>query len=97
MHEDHINGNGLDNRRENLRLCTRSENRRNSQKQSGCSSGFKGVLKHKDGRKTPWVATICLKGNKKRSRVFKTEIEAAQWYDEMAKEHHGEFAKLNFP
>ena len=96
MHVDHVNGNGLDNRRANIRLCTSGENRRNAQKQKVGSSIFKGVRKHKDGYRSPWQARIFI--DKKRcAKSFPTEIEAALWYDEMAKEHFGEFANLNFP
>lgn len=96
MHVDHINGNGLDNRRANLRLCTPSENLRNRQKPKGCRSEFKGVSKNRDRWKKSWRATIQI--NKKPCvKSFPTEIEAALWYDEMAREHFGEFAKLNFP
>ena len=98
MHVDHINGNGLDNRRANLRLCTQRENNRNSQKQKGCSSEFKGVSKCKQnqGYPKPWLAKLYV-DKKTYCRSFATEIEAALWYDEMAKEHHGVFARLNFP
>lgn len=96
IHVDHINHDGLDNRRGNLRLCTRSENLRNSQKHKGCISEFKGVTKRPDGRRKPWEAQIYV-NKKKYRRFFFTELEAALCYDEMAKEHFGEFAKLNFP
>lgn len=96
VHVDHRNSNGLDNRRENIRLCTPAENRRNSQKSKGGSSEFKGVSKYPPGRTKTWFASI--RFDKKRyARYFATELEAALWYDEMAKELHGEFAKLNFP
>ena len=97
MHVDHINGNGLCNTRANLRLCTNVENGRNRRKQIGTSSEFKGVSKLSKGLPPkPWLASI--KFDKKiHTRCFPTELEAAQWYDEMAKEHFGEFAKLNFP
>lgn len=96
MDVDHKNHNGLDNRRENLRLCTRSENLRNCRKRKGCSSEYKGVSKYKAARLKPWQATIQI--NKKiHTRCFFTELEAALWYDEMAREHFGEFARLNFP
>jgi len=93
---DHRNHNGLDNRRVNLRLCTRSQNGGNRQKPKGCSSEYKGVSKFHDGRAKPWN-TVMTVGNKRHTRSFSTEIEAALWYDEMAKEHYGEFANLNFP
>lgn len=96
MHVDHRNHNGLDNRKANLRICTADENLRNSRKRKGCSSEFKGVRKLKDGRPKPWMATVQVH-KKTYTRSFTDELEAAEWYDEMAKEHHGEFAKLNFP
>jgi len=96
MHVDHINGDGLCNRRANLRLCTSSENKRNRRKQPGRSSEFKGVSKQQRERPKPWLAMIQV-DKKRHARNFATEIEAALWYDEMAKELHGEFAKLNFP
>lgn len=96
VHVDHRNGNGLDNRRENLRLCTTVENRRNSHKPKGCSSTFKGVYKRPGERPKSWIASVSV-GKKRHVRLFYTELEAAQWYDEMASEHYGEFAKLNFP
>ena len=98
MHVDHRNSNGLDNRRENLRLCTRRENNRNTRKQKGCSSEFKGVSKCKQnqGYPKPWLARIYV-DKKTYCRSFTNEIEAALWYDEKAREFHGEFAKLNFP
>lgn len=95
MHVDHMNGNGLDNRRENLRLCTQVENRRNSQKQAGSISDFKGVSKQK-GRDKAWTASLYV-GKKRYMQYFFTELEAAIAYDGMAKEHFGEFARLNFP
>lgn len=96
MHVDHINHNGLDNRKSNLRLCTLSENLRNRRKQKGCSSEYKGVVKRQGSRQITWMATV--KVDKKRhTQSFATELEAALWYDEKAKEHHGEFANLNFP
>ena len=93
---DHENGNGLDNRKENLRLCTRSQNSMNKRKRKGCSSDYKGVSKFNDGRRKPWNVVITV-DYQRHTRSFPTEIEAALWYDEMAREHFGEFAKLNFP
>ena len=96
MHVDHINNNGLDNRKANIRLCSLSENLRNRRKRNGCSSQYKGVVKRQDGRPEPWMAAIKVNG-KKYTSSFTTELEAALWYDGMAKELHGEFARLNFP
>lgn len=96
MQVDHVNHNGLDNRKINLRLCTKSENLRNRRKQKGCSSQYKGVVKHQDGRPKPWMAAVKIHG-KRQTLSFATEMEAAVWYDKKAKELYGEFAKLNFP
>lgn len=92
MEVDHINENKLDNRRGNLRICNRSENTVN-QKARGISK-YRGVSYKKDSHK--WIAQI--KKNYKAYRIgsFNTEIEAAQAYDEKAKELHGTFVQLNF-
>lgn len=92
---DHINGNGLDNTRDNLRLCVHRQNLCNQRKQSGRSSRFKGVCWFKSKRK--WTAGI--KVNQKRINLglFKDETEAAMAYDRAAIEHFGEFARTNFP
>lgn len=90
---DHINGNGLDNRRSNLRLATRSENIRNSFKQSNNTSGFKGVTWHKHIKK--WQAQGYINYKHKFLGYFKTKEEAALAYNEFAKKCYGEFARLN--
>ena len=93
---DHVNGDGRDNRKENLRLCTRSQNIANTKKprrQGGCSSKFKGVCW--DRRVKKWSARVQTGGNSYR-KYFDTEEEAALAYDEMAKEHFGEYARPNF-
>jgi hypothetical protein len=91
---DHKNGNGLDNRRDNLRLATRSQNKRNGIKLEGTSSIYKGVSWRKNLGK--WQAIIYLP---KLTYLgsFNDEIEAARAYDAAAREHFGEFARLNFP
>ncbi len=94
MEVDHINGNGLDNRRENLRLCTRAQNRMNSVKRIGKSSTFKGVYWHKNCRK--WRASLKLDGKEIHIGYFNTELEAAEAYDVEALYYFGNFAKTNF-
>lgn len=89
---DHINGDPTDNRRENLRLCTRAQNAANQRPRPGVSQ-FKGVSIAGEGRARPWRASI-------QGRVighFATETEAAVAYDTAARETYGEHAYLNFP
>ncbi len=94
---DHINQNGLDNRRCNLRFAD-SQNQFNRNKQKNNTSGYKGVWKKQDQhRKNPWFADIKCQNKRIRLGGFTTAEEAARAYDEKAKELHGEFACLNFP
>ena len=90
---DHINGNTLDNRKQNLRIATRSQNAINSPKRTNNSSGFKGVHWHKAGRK--WSAQITL--NKKIMHLgsFVSKIAAAKVYNDAATRYFGKFANLN--
>lgn len=97
---DHINGNGLDNRRSNLRISSNRENRCNSKKYKLVrgrppTSIYKGV--YLDKTRKCWVAKI--KVNQKNLHLgrFKNETEAAKVYDTAAKIAFGEFARLNFP
>jgi hypothetical protein len=90
---DHINGNGFDNRRSNLRNCTLAENVRNS-RSTGCT-GFKGVVYVRSTHK--YRAYLAMAGRTYNSACFATAIGAALAYDAMARAHHGAFAGLNFP
>jgi len=86
---DHINRNGLDNRRENLRLATNRQNQGNREKLRGTSQ-YKGVRRCTDCNR--WRASI----KSIHLGLFSSEEEAAKAYDKAAKEYYGEFAKLNF-
>jgi hypothetical protein len=91
---DHINGNGMDNRRENLRLCSRSQNLANSRKHVvTASSPFKGVA----ASGAAWRASGCKGRVIQQLGKYETAEEAARAYDLWAVEAHGEFANLNFP
>lgn len=91
---DHINGDTLDNRRENLRVCTSAENIRNAGiGRRSKTSRFKGV--HLD--KGLWVASAMFNYKKRIIGRFADEEEAAKAYDAFARECFGEFARLNFP
>jgi hypothetical protein len=92
---DHRNGNGLDNRRLNLRPCpSASQQGANQSKRTGKhSSQYKGVSW---GRNHWWVY-ITVDRKKIWVGGFETEEEAARAYDAAARKHFGEFASLNFP
>lgn len=89
---DHINGNKLDNRISNLRLCTHSENGKNSGISIRNTSGYKGVHRASPNR---WQARIRVDGELLSLGYFKTKEEAARAYNEGALRYHGRFARLN--
>jgi hypothetical protein len=92
---DHINGNTLDNRLCNLRICTRSQNTQNANKKSNNTSGYKGVSWHSHTKK--WQVQLCANGKYISVGYFDDKIEAAKAYDNAAIKYHGEFSRLNFP
>lgn len=98
MQTDHINGDRLDNRRANLRICNGMENARNrgvSARHIEIPSRYKGVSWER--RAARWQAQIGCDGKKFHLGLFATEEEAARAYDAKARELHGDFARLNFP
>lgn len=90
---DHINGNTLDNRRENLRICTHAENVRNRIKRTHTSSIYKGVHRRSDTGK--WRAAIAVDARTVHLGTYTTEVEAAMAYNTAALHYHGRFARLN--
>jgi hypothetical protein len=97
---DHIDSNGLNNQRTNLRLATRQQNTMNTVKMrslagEGLSSQYKGVCRNANKR-TKWTARITHNGQPIFLGSYADEEEAARAYDAAAREHFGEFAKLNF-
>ena len=93
---DHINGDGLDCRRHNMRLATSSQNSVNSKKSFGrrAKSRYKGVARNK--KCGMWTAQISVNGCPKYLGQFDSEEAAAQVYDAKMYEIHGDFARLNF-
>lgn len=91
---DHINGDGLDNRRKNLRCCTHQQNAFNHRHKPG-SSGFTGVHYHKMNKK--WWADISIDYKTVYIGSYDSPEEAAIERDKVARKLHGEYAKLNFP
>jgi hypothetical protein len=93
---DHINHDGMDNRRANLRAATYSQNLCHRKKRSGAKqSKYKGIYWRKKNRK--WQAVITFDRKKIYLGYFRNEIDAAKAYDRAAMKYHGEFASLNFP
>lgn len=93
---DHVNGIGLDNRRENLRPCNQSQNGGNSQKtKRNTVSSYKGVWF--DPSRDKWESKIAFNRKTIHLGRFDSEEKAARAYDDKAQELFGEFARLNFP
>ena len=93
---DHIDGNGLNNQRINLRLCNSSENQGNRNGKSNGSSKYKGVcrIEGKNGY-VSWRSELYLNGIKVFQKNFSSEDAAAIAYNQAAIKHYGSFAKLN--
>lgn len=92
---DHKDRNGLNCRRENMRLATRAQNCWNRRRPRDGSNPYRGVYQLKTQKQ--WNARICVQGRKIYLGYFESAEEAARAYDSAAREHHGEFATLNFP
>ncbi|MBZ2166337.1 HNH endonuclease [Methanobacterium spitsbergense] len=85
---DHINGDGLDNRKSNLRICSNRQNLQNQKHRKNKTSRYPGVSWHKSAKK--WVAQIVLKGKTKHLGTFADEREAARTYEKAVRESVGE-------
>ena len=92
MQVDHINGNKLDNRKCNLRICTNQENCMNVGKKKNNSSGFKGVCFNKQHQK--FQANISIDSKLKHLGLFEKAEDAYKVYCEAAIKHHGAFARF---
>ena len=92
---DHINGNPLDNRRENLRIVTSQENMMNRKSKSGSTSKYVGVSY--DKTKKRWKSSIKYLGQTYGSKSFLKEIEAARYRDTLTKKYFGKHGRYNFP
>lgn len=92
---DHINRNGLDNRRQNLRIATRTQNQANRRLPSVNTSGYRGIYFSK--RKNRWIARVSIGHKHNYLGSFHSPAEAAMAYDVAARHLYGEFAALNFP
>lgn len=92
---DHKDGDGLNNRRSNLRPATNAENVRNQRLRCTNTSGYRGVSYHAFARK--YYAGITRGLYRERLGSFDTAEEAARVYDDAARRLYGEFARLNFP
>ena len=88
---DHRNGNGLDNRRSNLRIATFSQNNQNMRMQSDNATGFKGISRRPSGK---FRARIAFEGKQIFLGNFPTPEEAHAVYREAAREYFGEFARF---
>lgn len=93
LESDHIDGNGLNNQRGNLRFCTSAQNNFNMRTQRKRSSPYKGVSPNGVG----WLARIGCGGKRFCLGTYKTPEEAAHAYDKAARELYGDFALPNFP
>ena len=89
---DHKNGDGLDNRKSNLRGVTHKQNIRNSSRNAANSSGYKGVARYRYG----WRAYIKIDGKQKHLGVYPCRLAAAYAYDIASRSMFGEYARPNF-
>ena len=92
MDVDHADGNGLNNRRSNIRIATRSQNMHNKKMQRNNTSGFKGV--HWDRNKKKWQANIKLNDKRHYIGLFNSAEEASEAYRAASEKLHLDFARM---
>lgn len=93
MDVDHINGDTLDNRRENLRICTRSQNKMNGNLYKNNTSGYKGIYWNK--RKEKWHIHLTVNQKDRHIGYYETLEEAINARNVAVKKFHGEFARID--
>jgi hypothetical protein len=93
LYVDHINGNPLDNRKENLRIVTHQQNMFNVKNYITNKSGYRGVSWHPQRNK--WRARLHYLGNEIHIGVFDSKEDAARAFNKKAAELYGEYARLN--
>ena len=91
FYPDHHNGNGLDNRKENLRIATNTQNQHNAKIRKDNKSGHRGISLVKGYKK--WQAGIKINGRLEYLGYFNTKQEAVDAYHKVSKPLHGEFAR----
>lgn len=92
LETDHIDGNGLNNRRSNLRQATQAQNRQNARTRVDNAAGIKGVCWHGHSRK--WLAQIRVDGKQRHLGIFKCRTAAAFAYAKASRKLHGEFGRV---
>ncbi len=90
---DHIDGNGLNNQRSNLRKCSHAQNLRKAHVSRPAASGYRGVYLHGPS----WRVRVNIGGKQRSFGIFKSKEDAARVYDNEMRKLFGEFAVLNFP
>jgi hypothetical protein len=90
---DHVNGLTLDNRKENLRICTQADNMKNQKLSTNNKTGFRGVSWHKN--KKVFESRIHSNNIRYHLGIYNNSIDAARAYNEAAIKYHGEFANIN--